>query len=177
MSLTSRIIQRGKELRGYPDDIDRKLASLPDNEGKKFFLLQAADLFTLEKGNYSITREELMEFIALRYSETFEDSAAGYFDFFKKTHYFCGEDKMPISFAIQNKVLLDDICSLYLPCRNNVEALLKEYPMKKIVTTYAKKRKKTEVIGVLMDLGMSYEDFEKAKIHLSQKQYDELIGW
>lgn len=177
MSLTSRIIQRGKELRGYPDDIDKKLESIPNNEEKRAFLLQAANLFILEKGSYSITREELMEFIALRYSEIFGDSNAGYFDFFRKTLYFCGEENLPLSYAMQNKVSLDEISSLYFPSRNNIQLLLKEYPMKKVVSIYAKRRKKTEVIGALMDLGVSFEDFERAKIHLSQKQYDELIGW
>lgn len=118
-----------------------------------------------------------MNYISHNYASTFDNSIDGYFDFFKMTGFFINEDYIPLTYALHKKVTLDKISLLYFPIRDNIKLLIANYPIKKVVSAYAKKRKKTDVIGALMDLGMSIEDLEKSKIYLSQKQFDELIGW
>jgi len=177
MSLSQQIIQRGKELRSYPDDIEEKLNKFTDNDEKRNFLINASNLFIMSSGIYSESRREVMSCISHNYASTFENSIDGYFDFFRKTGFFVSEDNIPLTYALQKKMTLDEISQYYFPNEENIKLLITNYPMKKVVSTYAKKRKKTHVIGALMDLGMSIEDFEKAKIYLSEKQYDELIGW
>ena len=70
---------------------------------------------------------------------------------------------------------LDEISQFYFPIREYIKLLIANYPIKKVVSAYARKRKKKNVIGALMDLGMSIEDFKKAKIYLLSLPHQHII--
>ena len=117
-----------------------------------------------------------MDFLSEKYSSTFKNPTEGYYEFFRKTEYFVS-DIIPIEYAFMKQMGLEDITCHYYPHINNVKFLLTKYSMKTIVSSYAKKREKTCVIGTLMDMGYSIDDIKKEKIYLSKKQHDELFGW
>ena len=118
-----------------------------------------------------------MDFLSEKCSSTFENPTEGYYEFFRKTGYFINEYMIPIEYAIMKQMELEDITCHYSPHINNVKLLLTKYSMKTIVSSYAKKKKKTNVMDALMDMGYSIEDIKKEKIYLSKKQRDELFGW
>lgn len=56
MSLRRQIMDRSKELRDYPDDIEDKLKKCKDDDAKSEFLINASKLFIMPSGIYSESR-------------------------------------------------------------------------------------------------------------------------
>lgn len=173
----SDIINRCMELRSYPEHIEKKLESITDRTEKIDFLLHIANIFTIKSGIYSVSRNRIMILVANKYSELFEEKTFGYFDFYKKTSYFIGEKKIPISFSIEKKICIEEISSIYHPTSDNVRLLIENYPIKNVASIYSKRMKKRYILSALIDLGFSIEDLRKEKINISQELYDELVGW
>ena len=87
MSRYRQILDRSKELRDYPDDIEDKLNKCKDDDAKREFLINASKLFIIPSGIYSESRRKVMNHLSHNYASTFDNSIDGYFDFFKRTGF------------------------------------------------------------------------------------------